>query len=228
MDRKMNFRLSIDLSMTVLILVEMAYQLTGNLAHELTGVTMFVLLLVHNLLNRRWYGSIFKGRYTVCRVLSIATNLLLLVIMLLLMVTGILISRDLFAFPGINGGFIMRQLHTFAGNWGLILMSVHLGMHWAMIMGTTRKMTGVTTQSRTRTIIIRLLVALVVLCGVKSSFALGIGSKLTMYSTFSYWDFEKEGAAFFVSYLSVMGIYTAAAYYGCKLLRYAMNNSGKC
>ncbi|WP_025773922.1 DUF4405 domain-containing protein [Neomoorella thermoacetica] len=221
MDRKMNFRLSIDLAMTVLMLVAMAYQMTGNLVHELIGVTMFVLLFVHNLLNRRWYGSIFKGRYTVCRALSTATNLLLLVVMLLLMMTGLLISRDLFAFLRIKGGFsfTVRRLHTFAANWGLILMSVHLGTHWAMIMGIIRRMTGIATQSRTRIIIIRMLVALVVLYGVKSSFDLDIGSKLTMQFTFSYWDFEKAAPAFFIAYLSVMGIYIATAYYGCKLLK---------
>ena len=68
----------VDVCMTVLMLCLMAYQVTGEAAHEWIGIGMTVLVIVHQILNRRWYGAIFKGRYTAYRFLSTAVNILLL------------------------------------------------------------------------------------------------------------------------------------------------------
>ncbi len=48
----------VDLLMTVLLLLLMAFQVTGETAHEWLGVGMFVLVLIHQWLNRgmRWRG----------------------------------------------------------------------------------------------------------------------------------------------------------------------------
>ena len=50
----------IDISMTLVLLCLMAYQVTGEAAHEFIGVGMTLLCIVHQILNRRWYASVFK------------------------------------------------------------------------------------------------------------------------------------------------------------------------
>ena len=50
----------VDLLMTVLLLFLMAFQVTGEAAHEWLGMGMFV---IHQWLNRGWYRALFKGRY---------------------------------------------------------------------------------------------------------------------------------------------------------------------
>ena len=52
----------IDVCMTLVLLVLMAYQVTGEMVHEWTGILMTVLVIVHQVLNRRWYKSLFKGK----------------------------------------------------------------------------------------------------------------------------------------------------------------------
>ena len=53
----------VDASMTVLLLFLMACQVTGEMAHEWIGMGMTVLVIIHQVLNRKWYGAIFKGNY---------------------------------------------------------------------------------------------------------------------------------------------------------------------
>jgi hypothetical protein len=65
LNRNMAIRLAIDLTMTILMLVAMAYRITGNTIHEVVGVFLFVLFIVHNILNRRWYKAIAKGKYKI-------------------------------------------------------------------------------------------------------------------------------------------------------------------
>jgi|GEM_PF-6246490 len=69
----------VDLLMTILMLVCMAYQLTGNFAHEVLGMVLLVVFILHHILNRHWYGALSKGRYRKLRVMLTLTNAVLLV-----------------------------------------------------------------------------------------------------------------------------------------------------
>ena len=53
----------VDVCLTVLLLCLMAYQVTGEALHEWLGIGMTLLLIVHHILNIKWYGAIFKGKY---------------------------------------------------------------------------------------------------------------------------------------------------------------------
>ncbi|MCO1604485.1 DUF4405 domain-containing protein [Desulfosporosinus nitroreducens] len=219
MNRKMSRKLAIDLVMTVLMLVAMASLITGNTIHELLGVSMFILFIVHNFLNRRWYQTVLTGKNNVLRVLNTAVNLLLLVTMAVLMVSAVPISRAIFAFIPINNGMIVRQIHVLAAYWGFILIAVHLGMHWRMILNAVRRITGITGTSRIRTIAVRVLAVLIVVYGVQASFDRNVGSKLIFYYTFDYLDVDESTLGFFIDYLSIMGIYICGTYYALKFVQ---------
>ena len=86
--------------MTVLLL--MARQLIGDRAHEWLGAGMFVLWILHHLLNLRWWTHLTKGRYSLVRTLSLLINLALFAAVLTTMVSGIILSREVFAFLNIQ------------------------------------------------------------------------------------------------------------------------------
>lgn len=67
---KMKIKMGIDFLMTVLLFLLMSYQITGQKLHEWFGTGMLVLFLLHNILNIRWYGSLFKGKYTLLRAMQ--------------------------------------------------------------------------------------------------------------------------------------------------------------
>ena len=83
----------VDVALTVVLLLLMAFQVTEQLAHEWLGITMFVLTIVHQILNRRFYASIFKGRYSPLRVFQLTVNILLLLSFLCTALSGMMMSR---------------------------------------------------------------------------------------------------------------------------------------
>jgi hypothetical protein len=213
----MLIRLVIDLSMTVLMLVAMAYHITGNTIHELVGVILFLLFISHNFLNRRWYKVIFKGKHNVRRILSIAVNLLFLVSMAVVMISSVPISRDIFPFIPINNDMIL-QIHVMTSYWGFIFMAVHIGMSWGTIINAVRKMVGITSTSRIRTIGLRVIVVLIVVYGVQASFERDMFYKLTVYNPFG-WNIDKSSMVFLIDHLSIMGIYISGTHYALKFIR---------
>jgi hypothetical protein len=213
-------RLIIDFVMMVLILFALSYRIIGDVSHEWIGVSVFILFVVHTIINYRWYKQIFKGRYDFRRGLNTAVNLLLLAAMSLLIITGLLHSRTVLAFLHLPGGMVIRLIHTTAAYWGLLLIAVHLGLHWEMIINAMRKMTGITKANLGRTIIMRSAAVLIVVFGVWGSFDRDMFSKLFQGFSFDYWDPERPAILFFIFNFSILGIYVFLTYYGLKLLAY--------
>jgi hypothetical protein len=218
LNRNMLIKLVIDLVMTVLMIVAMAYHITGNTIHELVGVFMLILFIIHNILNRRWYKTIIKGKYNAQRILRISVNLLFLVSMVVVMISSVPISRDIFPFFPINNDLILRQIHVLTAYWGFIFMAVHIGLSWGTIINAVRKMTGITGSSRIRTISLRVIAVLIVVYGVQTSFETDMGSKLTVYNPFG-WSFYESTIGFLIDYLSVMGIYICGTHYALKFVQ---------
>ncbi|MED3987739.1 DUF4405 domain-containing protein [Peribacillus simplex] len=218
MNRNMLIRLVIDLSMTFLMLVAMAYHITGNTIHELVGVLLFLLFIAHNILNRRWYKTIFKGKHNVRRILSIAVNLFFLVSMAVVILSSVPISHDIFAFIPINNDMILLQIHVMTSYWGFIFMAVHIGMSWGTVINAVRKMTGITSTSRIHTIVFRVIAVMIVVYGVQASFERDMFYKLTVYNPF-VWNIDKSSMGFLIDHLSIMGIYICGTHYALKFVR---------
>lgn len=219
MNSNMFIKLVIDLIMTVSMLVAMAYPITGNMIHELVGVFLFVLFMVHNILNRRWYKTIFRGKYKVQQILSIAVNLLFLLTIAVALISAVPISRDIFSFIPINNEMIVRQIHVLSAYWGFILMAIHIGISWGRVINAARKMSGIITTSRVRTIMFRFLAVLIVVYGVQISFERDMGSKLLIYNPFGYWGFDESALKFVLDYLAIMGIYICGTHYTLKYIQ---------
>ena len=118
MKRKMKLQIGTDCAMTVLLLILMAKQLTGETAHEWLGAGMFVLWVFHHVLNRKWYGRIAKGKYSPFRLVQFVVNACLFAAMLGTMVSGVILSRRGFAFLPLSGGVAFaRPLHIFCAFW---------------------------------------------------------------------------------------------------------------
>ena len=89
------FKLIIDTLMAVLMPMLMAYSLIGENNHEIIGICIFVIFIVHHVLNRKWWTSLFKGKYNAVRVLNTVVNLSLVVFMIMQPVSGVLLSKHM-------------------------------------------------------------------------------------------------------------------------------------
>ena len=132
----------IDIALTVILLLLMAFQVTEQLAHEWLGITMFALTIVHQILNRKFYASIFKGKYSPLRVFQLVVNVLLLLSFVCTALSGMMMSR--FATPFMNGilpSSIVRQGHLAMSHWSFVLMGLHLGLHFGIITSRLKNKT---------------------------------------------------------------------------------------
>lgn len=220
MKPKMMFKMAVDLAMTVLLFLLMAYLLVGETAHEWLGLAMFLLFILHHVLNWRWYRSLFKGKYTPIRVLQTLLNILLLASMIGLMVSGIILSREVFDFLPVSGGMgFARMLHMLVSYWGFLFMSLHLGLHWSMVMGMARKAAGISTSSSARTWTLRILAAGLCVYGIYAFQKNGIASYMFLRTHFVFFDVEQSLISFFAEYLGMMGLWAVLAYYVGKWIR---------
>lgn len=218
MKTKMKIKIGIDFLMTVLLLLLMAYQVVGETLHEWFGAAMLVLFLIHNTLNIKWYKNLFKGKYKPMRILGTVLNFAVLASILSLAYSGIVMSRHLFAFLPINRGMALaRVMHLSGSYWGFVLMSLHLGLHWGMIIGIFRKLAG---GKRLPVLvwILRLFAAAIAGYGAFCFIRADIFSYMFLKSEFVFFDFEKSAVTVFSEYIAMMGLWIWIGYYAAKSL----------
>lgn len=120
----------VDVALTVLLLFLMALQVTGDVLHEWLGIGMTVTLVLHHILNRKWYKAAFKGKYSPYRIIMTAVNTLLLVSIALTAVSGMSMSGHAVPFMyGLVNVMTARKLHLAMSYWSFILMGIHIGLH---------------------------------------------------------------------------------------------------
>lgn len=210
-------KVSVDAAMTLGMLFLMGYHLWGDTAHEWVGVGMFALFILHHILNWRWWAGMFKGRYSVVRILQTVIDLLTLAAMLGLMVSGVILSSKVFAFLQIRGHMAFaRRLHMVASSWGFLLMSAHLGLHWGMLLGITRKtrLTGKPVFP-----LPTVLGALIAIYGVFALVKRNLVTYLFLRSEFVFLDFSESKILFYLDYLAIMETFIFLLHVASKLLR---------
>ena len=106
MNKLNKIRLPLDIMMTLVSIVLMGgnYLFPAEIVHEILGVGLFALWGVHIALNRRWYSAIFRGKYNPYRVMQTLINCCILICTIFLMISGIILSNQLFTFLNIQSG----------------------------------------------------------------------------------------------------------------------------
>lgn len=207
-----------DVLMTIALFFLMGYQFWGEAIHEWIGAGMFVLFIAHQVCNLNWYKNLFRGRYTPMRILQCTINILTLAAMLMLMYSGITMSRHVFAFLPMRGGMALaRRLHILGSYWGYVLMSLHLGLHWGMVLNmvvkkriSQRKYWAAGFIAGLLTVVYGIYVFII-----KRNFL----TYMFLRSEFVYLDYEEPKLLFFLDYLALMGLCIFIAHYSAKLAR---------
>lgn len=177
----------VDAAMTVLLVLLMAYQVTGEKAHEWIGMGMTALIIIHQILNRKWYRAIFRGRYSAYRTVTTVLNILLIASFVLTAFCGMAMSS--YAVPFLYGMapvFFVRRMHLSMSHWTFVLMGLHLGMHIPAMTA------GLKLKNRTKAVI-----ACVFTCIGGIGFWLflknGMPNYLFFRVPFAFLDYEKAG-----------------------------------
>lgn len=218
MTKKAIMKISVDVLMTVALLFLMTYNMLGDAFHEWLGAGMLVLFLLHHILNFKWSSAIFCGKYTAYRILQTVLVLAILLTMLGSLVSGIILSRHVFTFLGIDGGRSFgRTLHLVCAYWNLVLLSVHLGLHWNSMMAMAKRVSG--NPSTIRTWVLRIFAFIVSGYGVFAFLNRDIGSYMTLRTQFVFFDYEEPFFLLLADYLAIMGLFVFVGHYMATALR---------
>ena len=91
---------------------------------------MTLTVIIHQILNRRWYASLFKGRYNPTRIVMTVVNVILIASFILTAFCGMSMSG--YAVPFLYGmapvSFV-RRMHLSMSHWSFVMMGIHLGLH---------------------------------------------------------------------------------------------------
>lgn len=222
MKPKQRAKILVDICMTVGLLILMGYHFWGDTAHEWVGAGMFVLFILHHILNWSWWKSLFKGRYPALRVLQVIVDVLALCAMLGLMVSGVILSREVFAFLPIRGGTAFaRVLHMLSAYWGFVLMAAHLGLHWGILVGIAQRFGTVQSSNKLRSMLSALLGGGIALYGAAALVRRGLPAYLFAQIEFVFLDYGESKILFYLDYLAMMGTFIFLAHYAAKLLKNA-------
>lgn len=216
---KKKIRIIVDCGMVLLLPLLMAYSLVGEAAHEYLGIGMLLLFAAHHILNAAWWKHLLRGRYTPLRIFGTAVNLALAIIMLALPISGMILSRHVFRFLHLGGAAAARTVHLLASYWGLVLMSVHSGMHGNVMMGMIRKNTNPRQPSKIKIWSLRIIAVLLAICGIYAFAQQKISSYLFLRTQFVFIDFSKPMALVLLDYLAIAALFAVAGYYIPKLIK---------
>ncbi len=204
-------RLIIDIGMTLLLPLLMAYSLIGEMFHEIVGTLIFILFIIHHVMNRRWFGSLFKGKHGAGRIFRTVINILLFIFMVLQPVSGILMSKHLYTFlPALPISAQARGIHMLLAYWGYVLMSVHAGTH---LSGSFIKLEK---QKRRIWVPVYGLLCAISAYGCIAFVKRGFPGYMAGATMFAFFDYSEPLVFFIMDYLAVMILFMAV---GCLVIR---------
>lgn len=214
MKAAVKFKICVDVTMTAALYACMAYMLVGEEAHEWIGSGLALLFVLHNALNRKWYAALLTGRYTPLRAFQTAVNLLCLVSMAAAALSGAAMSRYLYDIPFLSGGALLaRTVHMLAAYWGYCFISLHLGLHWSMMLGMMKNAAAPQNAPRWITPLLRTAGAAAALLGAHALMRHSLLDYMFLRNQFVFFDTERPLYLFFLDYAAIMALWAWLAHY---------------
>ncbi|MGE5420229.1 MAG: DUF4405 domain-containing protein [Chloroflexota bacterium] len=134
------FKFFLSLSLTIVMLLLMDPRSFYGLGfHEWAGLIIGIFFIIHKLVNWSWIKKVtitFFRKAPARARLNYVLDVLLLAGMVLMILSGIAISRTIdFSWLNLGGsGIFWRVMHTSSSFITLALFGIHLGLHWRWVI----------------------------------------------------------------------------------------------
>ena len=188
-----------DIVMTLMLPCLVAYELIGQETHEILGLCMVSLFILHHAMNWQWHKNLFKGKYTAYRTVLTVLDILMIIVFIDQAITGIMMAKHVFPdLPHVGRRSFARVLHLLGAYWGFAFCCLHAGMH----------MTGVIRKWKNKTGMARFFPAALALCisgyGIYAFIKRGLPRYMTLQEQFVFFDFEEPLVLFFLDYAAIL------------------------
>ncbi|MFB3165396.1 DUF4405 domain-containing protein [Neobacillus sp. 179-J 1A1 HS] len=146
-------KVAIDILMAVTFVLFFNKQVLGGLTfHEIAGLAIAAVFFTHVLLNWQWVKKVtvklFDRKLPFKTKFGYVLNLLLLVTMGFIIISGIFISRVIFPNINIGNERWFQVTHISISFLVLILVAVHVGLHWKWIVNVFKNLVHFKSQKR--------------------------------------------------------------------------------
>lgn len=138
-------KLLLDIGTFLAFLITMDPHFSGLAIHEWLSLALAGTIIVHLLLNWEWIVNVTKLLFvkaTNGARVNYVLNWLLFIDGVLIVLSDIMISESAMPTLGIAlpMNFAWRRLHDMSANIALLIMGLHLAMHWNWIVTTFKRM----------------------------------------------------------------------------------------
>lgn len=122
----------VDVILFALFVAEMCFHHLPKILHEVLGVGIFAVTIFHVAINRRRLMAL-TTKITARKIFSLTTNVALAICAVAIFVTGVFLSNYLFVDAvsfELRRNMTLHQLHVALPYVTMILIGVHVGLHW--------------------------------------------------------------------------------------------------
>jgi len=131
--------LAVDATIFAAFLVATAPRLSGEAIHEWLGIAFGAAIITHLLLHWQWIVATTKriiSKLPWPTRINYVLNVLFFIDMTIILFTGLMISRTALPALGIQlaAGGAWRMLHSLASDAGVLILGLHIALHWQWIV----------------------------------------------------------------------------------------------
>ena len=126
-------RFLLDALLFALFVAEMCFYHLAKDWHEIFGVALVALTILHVAINRRQFMSLTK-KLTPRKFFCLSTDIALTICALIILATGVCMSNFLFVDAvsfELHRNMTIHQLHVALPYVAMILIGLHVGFHWS-------------------------------------------------------------------------------------------------
>lgn len=142
MKRQTVLKIVVDILMLIFFVSMVFAQATGLVYHEIFGLVLGGLVLLHLFLNQKWIAGVCRGfsRKPKATKLKFILNSALVLFTLVIIITGIFISVILFNGSGLGNRPLLVAIHKFSTYGILGIIGIHLLLHAKYLVGVFSKL----------------------------------------------------------------------------------------
>jgi len=178
--KKINFiKIVLDILMSIVfVLLFNKTVLSGMEFHQIAGLAIGVAFIIHIALNRKWVKQVtlklFSSKINFKTKFGYILDVILLLCFAFIIISGILISKVEFPF---------KMLHISISYIALLLVGVHIGLHWSWVMNVFKNIFGIRSKNKILSIIAKLAVVLLFIFGSYNIYSVQYFSKVSSIVT---------------------------------------------
>lgn len=140
----MYVKFGLDILMAVTFVLFFNKQVLGGLTfHEIAGLAIAAVFFTHIALNWRWVKNVtvklFDRKLPFKTKFGYVLNLLLLITMTFIIISGILVSHIVFPTINVANERWFQMAHISISYLVLVLVAAHVGLHWKWVMNVFQK-----------------------------------------------------------------------------------------